>query len=363
MNLEESKNMADLAKGLEALLAQVKDQPVPMALLAKMLLAQGHSERALEIATRAVAMAPDCAEVSNLAAAVWSDGVPHWHFAIVRDLARNAAYDTALRRAVNPATRVLEIGAGTGLLSMMAARAGAAQVVACEVNSKVAAVASKIIARNGLADRVRIVPKHSDDLKVGIDLDQPADVLVSEIVSNDLLRESALAVMERARELLRPDARIIPARGAIRIALAEDFEPYRERMGAVDGFDLSDFNALAAPRYHVKVDAKRLFLRSEPETLFSFDFGSAQNFATGKAEVSLRTSGGRVSGVAQWIRLEMDEHGSYENVPVPNAGYSCWDVLLYPLPKPVDLRAGTEVIVRGAHDRESLRVWIDAIRK
>ena len=44
------------------------------------------------------------------------------------------AYDAALRRAIRPGCRVLEIGTGSGLLAMMAARAGAAQVVTCERN-------------------------------------------------------------------------------------------------------------------------------------------------------------------------------------------------------------------------------------
>jgi SAM-dependent methyltransferase len=353
--------MADLAQDLDALLAEVEHQPIAMALLAKSLLAQGQGERALEIALRALAMAPECAEVSSLAAAVWSHEVPHWHFKIVRDLKRNAAYDAALRRAVNPSSHVLEIGAGSGLLSMMAARAGAARVVACEVNPKVATVAARIIARNGFADRVRIVPKHSDHLQIGIDLDKSPDVLVSEIVSSNLVGESVLAAMEGVRPLLRRDTRIIPAGGAIRIALVEDLESYRERMGVIDGFDLAEFNALAVPHYQVPVDTRRLVMRSEPETLFSFDFRSTQNFVTEKADVILTAAGGRVSGVVQWIRLEMDEQGAYENAPLSDAEYSSWDLFVYPLADPLELGAGTQVVVRGAHDRETLRVWIESI--
>src|SRR5271156_6089444 len=106
--------MAELAPDLEALIAAVENQPLPMALLAKKLLADGLGERALELAICAVAIAPDNAEVNNLAAAVWSHEVPRWHFKIVRDAGRIAAYAAALKRAINPTTRVLEIGAGTG---------------------------------------------------------------------------------------------------------------------------------------------------------------------------------------------------------------------------------------------------------
>src|SRR6202790_1294873 len=104
--------MADIVTGLKALLAQVSDQPVPLALLARLLFTQGKTEPAIEIAERARGLTPDNPDVLSLAAGVLSHGVPHWHFAIVRDLARNAAYDAALRRAVRPSSRVLEIGAG-----------------------------------------------------------------------------------------------------------------------------------------------------------------------------------------------------------------------------------------------------------
>ncbi len=83
--------------------------------------------------------------------------VPQWHFSLVQDHARNAAYDAALRRAVTPTSRVLEIGTGTGLLAMMAARAGAAAVVTCEVVPAIAEKATDIVAHNGYGDRVRVV--------------------------------------------------------------------------------------------------------------------------------------------------------------------------------------------------------------
>ena len=55
---------------------------------------------------------------------------PAWHFPMVADGPRNAAYDQALRRAA-PGRRVLDIGSGSGLLAMMAARAGAVSVDTC----------------------------------------------------------------------------------------------------------------------------------------------------------------------------------------------------------------------------------------
>ena len=91
------------------------------------------------------------------------------------------------------------------------------------MNPTIADMATQIIARNGFSDRVRVIAKHSDTLDVQADLGGPMDILVSEIVSNNLLGEDVLPAHERAvRNLLKPGGRVIPARGAIRVALAED---------------------------------------------------------------------------------------------------------------------------------------------
>src|SRR5205807_7574512 len=154
--------------------------------------------------------------------------------------------------AIQPGCRVLDTGTGTGLLAMMAARAGAAEVVTCESNPAVAAVASEIIARNGFADRIRVIAKSSADLEVGVDLAEPADVLVWDILGSNMIGAGALPVIEQAiRRLMRPSAPVIPACGTVRTALAEDREAHRRQMHVVEGFDLSPFNRLAAPCYTI----------------------------------------------------------------------------------------------------------------
>src|SRR5262249_40856432 len=144
---------------LDSLLSHLADKPVLLARLACLLLAKGESERARVLAAQSVAHAPLNPEVHAIAAEIFSHDVPRWYFRMIRDEVRHRAYDMALRRAIRPGSRVLDIGTGTGLLAMMAARAGAAEVVTCERNSAVAAVASEIITRNGFADKVHVVAK------------------------------------------------------------------------------------------------------------------------------------------------------------------------------------------------------------
>src|SRR5579862_2785078 len=141
--------MVDSAETLEDLLKRVADKPVLLAHLAQLLATKGQVERAHSLCAQAIAMAPGDGEVRALTAEVLSDTIGAWYFPMVHDHPRNAAYEMALRRVVKPDSCVLEIGTGTGLLAMIAARSGAAEVVTCESNPFVADAAREIIARNG----------------------------------------------------------------------------------------------------------------------------------------------------------------------------------------------------------------------
>lgn len=351
--------MTDSTATLEILLSRAADKPVLLARLAQLLHTKGQIERARGLCTQAVALAPGSGEVRALAAEVFSNGVAGWYFPMVQDRVRHAAYEMAMRRAIRPGCRVLEIGTGTGLLAMMAARAGAAEVATCESNPVVAATASEIIACNGFADRVRIIVKSAADLEVGTDLSDRADVLIWDVLRSNMIGAGALPIMEMAaRRLIRPGASVIPARGTIRIALAEDREAHCRRMQTVEGFDLSPFNRLAAPTYTILVGDERLALRGEPGDLFCFDFQSGGRFPEARSTTSLTATGGCVNGIAQWIRFQMDEEGWYENPPSVGA-ISTFGVVFYPLKRPIEMAPGAKLTVSGAHDRQSLRIWAD----
>ncbi|WP_052216269.1 50S ribosomal protein L11 methyltransferase [Sphingomonas sp. ERG5] len=328
-----------------------------MIALARQFRGVDETARAIDLATQALALAPGDGEVRALAADLLSDGVPRWHFFIVRDRLRNDAYEAALRRAIVPGCKVLEIGTGTGLLAMMAARAGA-HVVTCEVDMAVAAAARDVIAVNGLSDRIRVVNKHSTALVLA-DLDGPADILVSEIVSNDMLSEGVLPAHEDViPRLLKPGATIIPARGQIRVALAEDSGSRRSQVDTASGFDLTAFNRLARPYREVPVASEHLALRSAPTDLFDFDFTTGGPWPDRRSTVALGSTGGTVNGIVQWIALEMDDQGRYENRPATGTP-SCWGAIFWPFEHPVDTIAGQIINIAARHEKDRVRVWRD----
>lgn len=327
-----------------------------MIALARQFAAAGDMGAAVELAVRAGSDAKIGREAKVLAARLLGESVPTWHFGLIRDRIRNQAYEDALIRAIEPGCLVLEIGTGTGILAMMAARAGA-RVVTCESNPAVAAAAREIIAANGFSDRIRVVNKHSSELDLNSDLGALADILVSEIVSNDLLSECVLpAHADACARLLKPGAKVIPGAGRIRTALAYDRRPPRKAMGVVSGFDLSAFNRLARPYYEVAVASPYLELRSAPADLFTIPFDGSQPARDCRARIALESTGGCVNGIVQWLALDMDSVGRYENRPGTGAG-SCWGALFWPIANEIETKSGEKVEIEGYHTQERVRIW------
>merc|ERR1719265_3126218 len=83
---------------------------------------------------------------------------------MLNDFERNEFYRTALRAAVSAEKLCLEIWAGAGLLSMIAAKEGAGSVVAVEESKELISVAAQTMADNDLVDRVRLVNRLSTDV-------------------------------------------------------------------------------------------------------------------------------------------------------------------------------------------------------
>jgi len=172
--------------------------------------------------------------------------VPEWHFSMLADVKRNGAYEKAINKVITPDSTVLDIGTGSGLLAMMAARAGAKHVTACEACRSIANSAKKIVSQNGLDEKIKVINKSSKSLKLGEDMDSRANVLVSEILDTGLLGEHVLPTYRHAIEhLVTDNAIIIPASAKIICTLVElpkltKSFPIKE----VCGFNLSEFNEL-----------------------------------------------------------------------------------------------------------------------
>jgi SAM-dependent methyltransferase len=137
----------------------------------------------------------------------WADPVEHAR--MFHDDRRTGDYLRALAEAVRPGDVVLDIGTGSGVVAIAAARAGARRVYAVEA-SDIAEVADRVFAINGVQDKVTLIPGWSRH----IDLPEPADLLVSELIGNEPFEEEILeTTLDARRRLLKPGARRLLGRG------------------------------------------------------------------------------------------------------------------------------------------------------
>src|SRR4051812_21694028 len=122
------------------------------------------------------------------------------HGSMLRDRLRMAAYEEALRRTVRPGSVVLDLGAGAGILSLLACRFGARRVFAVEP-ADVIHVARAAAAANGFADRILFF----QEVSTRVTPPEPADVIVADIRGVlPLSHDSLAALVDARRRLLAP---------------------------------------------------------------------------------------------------------------------------------------------------------------
>ncbi|QDZ23831.1 protein arginine N-methyltransferase [Chloropicon primus] len=175
---------------------------------------------------------------------------------------------------------VLDVGAGTGILSLFAAKCGAARVYAVEA-SGIAAHTQEVVAENNLQEVVRVLQCKIED--AGDIIKEKVDVIVSEWMGFYLLHESMLGSVLTARDMfLKPGGLILP-RTAKLYASPINMEKYcNDRFmfwTDVYGFSMQTFIAaeaqamLGAP---VIENVERMSLLSEPQLVKEIDCQTAK---------------------------------------------------------------------------------------
>jgi precorrin-6B methylase 2 len=142
-----------------------------------------------------------------------------WHFDMLHDTERNEKWALAIRHEVGrtltklKSCRVLDIGTGSGLLGLLAARAGASGAVAYESVGTLARIAETNAKLNNLA--YKVVHSHSTSEKT-VQPEERFDLVVSELLDAILIGEGVLQSMRHAMSnLLSPSFRAVPASATV----------------------------------------------------------------------------------------------------------------------------------------------------
>jgi len=260
------------------------------------------------------------------------------HRRMALDSVRNAAYFAALQRVITPDSVVLDLGAGTGVLGMMAARLGAKRVYLVEP-SDVITVAEEIAAANGLGEVVRILHGKLADVVIP----EKVDVIVSVMTGNFLLTEDLLPVLFHARDtLLKPNGHLIPdmaVMAAVPVAAPRVHATHVASWSAPHhGIDLSAARGYAANSilYGPTGLADATFL-ADPADLLSLDFTSATYEPLHARVVFDATTSGTCDGLAGWFRMKLGDTWLSTS---PASPQTHWSGAFLPIEPPVMVEKG-----------------------
>ncbi|GLQ30999.1 50S ribosomal protein L11 methyltransferase [Litoribrevibacter albus] len=130
-----------------------------------------------------------------------------FHQLMLNDRLRMQAYEQAIKETVKAGDVVVDLGAGTGILSLWALEAGASRVYAIDLDSDILKLAEQSMAKTEYADRFIALNQLSYD----VTLPERADVLISEILGNIADNEDFQPIICDAIErFLKPDGKCLP---------------------------------------------------------------------------------------------------------------------------------------------------------
>jgi predicted RNA methylase len=156
---------------------------------------------------------------------IWSD--TEYVYRCLADEQRTVAFKAAIEAAVKPGQVVLDVGTGSGIMSMFAAKSGARRVYAVEVGKYLSKVSKQIFQESDFADK--IVPLQIEARELELSMIEKPDVVVCEQVTTGLIGEPQGPVINALKRSGIVDSAtvIIPAAIATSISLVQaDFNFY-----------------------------------------------------------------------------------------------------------------------------------------
>jgi len=272
------------------------------------------------------------------------------HRTMICDRVRTDAFRRAIESVVRPGDVVLDVGAGTGILSIFAARAGAKRVYAVE-RTTIAVLAQELAAANGFAEVIEVIQGDVTDLEPP----ERVDVIVSEWLGGFGIDEGMLPPVIAARDgWLKPGGAMIPRTATAWTALVHDRylaetveflrdDPYGVRFDGLVEATVNEISYSGSFRHLAAGDQ-----RSDPSRLWTTDAGVVpleQAAGVHEAETVLTVhEHGTANALALWFTTELAPGISLSIGPGDPPTH--WGMTTAPLRSSVELRPGMEVRAR-----------------
>lgn len=337
--------------------------------LGNALLRSSRFEEALTPLKKALELSPGNESVREALSWIYKRFVPEWHMSMIANSVRNQAFEQALAKVVKPESIVFDIGAGSGLLAMMAARQGAELVYTCELSQVMADMAQEIILKNGYQNQVTLYPLKSTSLTPEHFRGKP-NILVSEIVDAGLIGEHAIPTIRHAlKELCDESCTIIPSRAEI-IGKLVSIPELRavNPVQKIEGFDFTPFDQFRVPNEYLvdnltKYDYKSL---TESIDMMVYDFYNLgepiPNHQRKEKYFDLEIDNtGILDACAFWFKLWLDDDIMITTDPDGEVKHHCWNQAIYFFEEKHEVAKGQKVRIKMSYNDIKIRFEITEI--
>ena len=263
---------------------------------------------------------------------------------MIADIGRTAGYADALKRHVTPESVVVDVGTGTGVFALLAARLGARKVYAIEADDAIE-WGRRIAAANGLDQQVTFI----HEVSTRIDLPEKADVIVSDIHGAlPAHRQSLLSIMDARDRFLAPGGSLIPRRETLWAAIVEAATLHEKIIGVWDrdvfGIDMTVVRPMVVNTCH----GTRLCeadLVTRPECWTTIDYASLSSaHLSGRAAWTIDEPRS-AHGIGVWFDWDGAEGVAFSNSPLV-LEHHVYRQAFFPWPERVNLQPGDQVRVR-----------------
>lgn len=232
------------------------------------------------------------------------------HMTMLEDTTRVDAFAQALKSAIIPGKSiVLDIGCGTGILSMLAAQFGAKHVYAIE-SGPIIKLAEKLAQTNHLSDNITFLSGKFEDVKLPI----KADIIVSETLGLAAVEENTVALMYLAAKRFAHEATIF---------LPSSFDVYlaptkTTRLDAhinfwnqkISGFDYSILTDISYNNIYSRLYIDQADIIQKPQLVCSYKLGHDPNASCKKTLHFTPPAATMITGYVLTFRVHFDQKDS-----------------------------------------------------
>jgi hypothetical protein len=263
---------------------------------------------------------------------------------MLKDKVRMRLYQKAIAETIKKGDIVVDIGTGSGILALLAVRAGAKRVYAIE-QTAIIEEAKKIARHNTGGGKIVFIKNRSDKVK----LSEKVDVVVSELMGSFGIEENLYHFQVDARDrFLKSGGKLIPSWLELYLVPVESGRMYNELTSIWSsnfyGCDFSFLKAEATSQHYVKDCSCNVRFLAPPVKLAYLDFWGSTEI-TKKLECKITaTKNGTLHGLVGFFKAGLSSHTVVSNSPRKPATH--WKQVFFPTQNYVRIKKGDKLDCR-----------------